>query len=74
MAKFSLAVIVYSLWRERNDCIFSNGGASKLVLIKRIRRLVENKASKLTKIAYTHEKQQIAMNWGLLRTLFKSTK
>lgn len=55
MDKPNFSTIVYMFWKERNDRIFSNGKANKMVLIKRIIKVVEKKPLDLAKISSTQE-------------------
>lgn len=51
MGKLSLGAMVYAIWRERNNKIFSKGNLSKKEIKENVRRMVRDKYVELTNIS-----------------------
>lgn len=57
----SYGAIIYAFWRERNNIIFAKGSQTKERIIENVKRIMQEKNAKLSKIGLTTSNVLIVM-------------
>ena len=65
LAKMSLGTVVYSIWRERNNRVFSRGVLPKERVFINVKRVIRDKAAELGNFPYSFQNSSLVDSWAL---------
>lgn len=74
LGRMRLGAILYWLWRERNNRVFSKVTNEKERILLVIERAVKDRAMELTNMVNTHENTHLDIKWGLPYFIFKDQR